>query len=114
MSDDERYNGWRNHETWCVNRWLDNEESSDRSWRDQAKHIWHRACADATFSRREIATHTLAEALKEELTEAIPELTGLWQDLLVGSLSAVDWHEIADGMLDALPDDETAELAEDD
>jgi len=37
MSDDKRYNGWTNYETWVVNLWLANEEPSYREWRGQAQ-----------------------------------------------------------------------------
>jgi hypothetical protein len=37
MSDDKKYNGWTNYETWNVALWLDNEQSSERHWRGAAQ-----------------------------------------------------------------------------
>lgn len=31
----KEYNGWTNFETWNVNLWLDNEQSSQEYWQEQ-------------------------------------------------------------------------------
>ena len=52
------------------------------------------------FTVSEDARYSLADALKDEMTEAAPDLGGtLWSDLLGAALSEVDWAEIADNML---------------
>lgn len=84
------YNGWSNYETWCVNLWLSNEESSQRQWTGRA---------------RELATETgapirLADELKTWVTEEAPELKpSLYSDLLMAALGSVNWLEIARELL---------------
>lgn len=40
MSEDKKYNGWTNYETWNVALWLDNEEGSYNYWRETAQEIY--------------------------------------------------------------------------
>lgn len=106
MSDkDETYNGWTNHSTWCVKLWMDNEEASYRYWKEVTRHTWDNAEADETFTRRELATYALADTLKNEFTEAMPEIEGVWQDLLTTALGETNWQEIATSLLAEHDDD---------
>ena len=79
---DERYNGWKNYETWCVSLWIENEEPS------------------YLYSRELVAGKDkgdAAQALKEWITEASPLTDAtLYTDLLNAALSEVDWYEIAE------------------
>ena len=43
MSDDQRYNGWTNYETWAVKLWMDNEEGFYRAWQDRTQDAWDQA-----------------------------------------------------------------------
>jgi hypothetical protein len=38
----DRYNGWTNYETWCVNLWLSNDEGSSRYWNAAAEDAWRK------------------------------------------------------------------------
>lgn len=87
-----KYNGWANYETWAVNLWLENEESSYRYWRARAKEVRGQGPKAAA---REI----LATELKTVLEDDMPELEGPFADLLNSALDEVDWHEIAKNLL---------------
>lgn len=102
MSGPETYNGWRNYETWAVKLWIDNEEETVNYWRQAAIDAWTDADADATFTHRERARFILADRLKAEHEEAVPELTGVWTDLLNAAMSEVGWDEIAESMIDGI------------
>lgn len=95
------YNGWHNYETWAVKLWIDNEEPSYNAWRERTALLW--ADEERTFSpymsRSECARIALADDLKEYHEEVMPEVPGVWSDLLTAALSEVDWFEIADAML---------------
>ena len=91
------YNGWSNYETWAVALWMDNAESSYRYVREMARDI----VADAEDDRPEYlnadeyARFTLADKLHEEYEEAMPEVEGVWADLLRAGFNGVNWTEIA-------------------
>lgn len=76
------YNGWTNYETWVLKLWIDNEQSSQEYWLEEAK------TAESTG--------TLADQMKDEYEEAMPETTGVWSDLLTSALGEVNWYEIAE------------------
>jgi hypothetical protein len=103
------YNGWANYETWAVKLWIDNEEGTYNYWRDHAREIldgWR--SSDKThwhdwqqgFTPEERAALQLAENLKGEHQEALPGLQGFAADLLNAAMSEVNWHEIAESLLD--------------
>jgi hypothetical protein len=114
MSNDDRYNGWTNYETWCVHLWLSNEEGSYRHWREEAER--HRKDAERHANvRRGILTveeesrYRLGESIKESFEESHPfrgEFPAMafapcvYCDLLDSALSQVDWYEVADAFLE--------------
>lgn len=87
---DTRYNGWTNYETWVVNLWLTNEEGSDTYWRERAEEL----CVSNDWDK-DAAASDMADELKAQHEEFMPEVTGVFSDLLRSSLDAVDWQEIA-------------------
>lgn len=103
MTDETRnnsYNGWKNYETWNVALWLDNEESSQRYWRDVTQECYDSAVAEKPFTRDERARFDLAKRLQEEIVESAPDLgASMWSDLLNAAMSEVDWLEIAESWL---------------
>lgn len=91
------YNGWSNYETWLVKLWMDNDEDSCRYWQEQAQ------CAR---SERENARFVLANMLKDEHEESMPEVAGVYLDLLAAVLGEINWREIADSLLEDAEDTE--------
>lgn len=105
----KEYNGWHNFETWLVNLWIDNEESSQEHWRTVAQEIWDWLPKDQEY-RKDEASRTLSESLKSHFEEANPcQGSGFWTDLMGAALSEVNWHEIATNMLEEIAQEETEE-----
>lgn len=100
------YNGWTNYETWCVNLWIDNEESSQRYWAEQADECLRLGFADEVLTREQRATHTLADILRDEHCERFADVSEeriantVFADLMNAALSEVNWHEIAKHLVD--------------
>src|SRR3990167_1963773 len=88
------YNGWSNYETWAVKLWLDNEEADYRYWIGETDSI-----ARGNTSRG-AAISDLAEMLKREHEEALPELSGFAANLLTSAFRKVEWWEIAKALID--------------
>lgn len=97
---DKTYNGWTNYETWLVALWIDNDSGSYGFWRDTAREVYEQADADRTFSKEDNAKITLSKHLQGDITDAAPETTGLYCDLLTGALQEVNWYEIASNWID--------------
>lgn len=106
IAKEEQYNGWTNYETWAVSLWIDNEESTQTYWRQEAARETEQAVncqmvEDGTWTIKEAARFSLAERLKEEITDTAPEMTAsVYSDLLQRSLDRVNWKEIAHNLID--------------
>lgn len=87
MSDRDQYNGWTNYETWNVKLWIDNDQGSYEYWRERTRE-----------SGGDVAD--LAQWLRDEHEDGMPEIDGTYADLLRGALSDVNWHEIAESMIE--------------
>ena len=96
---DTTYNGWRNYETWAVKLWMDNDESSYRRWNDEARTAYERVEARDTFTREESAALVLMSILKSEHEADMPDVEGVYGDLLLAAMSEIDWYAIAQHMI---------------
>ncbi len=85
---DKRYNGWANYETWLVALWMDNDYGTVDHWNEVAEELWDED--DPHKSQR-----LLANRMKDEITEHMPDLKGLYADMLNAAFAEVDWDEIA-------------------
>jgi hypothetical protein len=103
----EGYNGWTNYETWVVNLWMDNEQGSQEFFREQAREIYDAAAPCQFFTQEERARLRFADWLKEHYDENIPDMPGVYGDLLGGALSKVNWNEIARHYIDAAKEEVT-------
>lgn len=120
MSEDRKYNGWANYETWNVALWMGNEQGSSEYWCERAEDCVKRAkggdgnpYADNTRDR---ASMLLADELKDwheevmhDMLDEAKQSASMWSDLLGAALSEVDWREIADHHVDDVEiEEETA------
>ena len=96
----ETYSGWTNYETWNVKLWIDNEEGDYDYWNEQARECYDEEEADTYSTKEESAVYELAGRLKSFFEENTPTVTGCYADLLNGALSEVNWHEIAQAIVD--------------
>ena len=115
MSDDKKYNGWTNYETWAVNLWMSNDEGSYRYWEETAQEVWADAEAGTyDWQTREFqADYALAERLKDEHEENVPVAeASVYTDLLQAALDSVNWQEIAEHLLADVDKTEAIEAEE--
>ena len=87
----KEYNGWFNYETWLVKLWIDNEEGTQSYWQEQAEEHFRR--------NGEEDISDLAHMLKEQHEDVLPELDGFASDLMNAAMSEVNWHEIAESLI---------------
>lgn len=103
-TETKTYNGWHNYETWAVALWIDNDQGTYEWARDLAREARSEAAdpdlRSPYWTEAEHVRFTLADNLKESLEEQMPEVEGMWADLLNAAFSEVDWQEIADHYLD--------------
>lgn len=94
---DEKYNGWKNYETWAVALWIDNEQWSQ----EYARELAEQATTDSSISEGRTAEGVLADTIKQwvEGQNPLAETATLFSDLLNAALSEVDWYEIAEHYL---------------
>jgi hypothetical protein len=102
----KKYKGWTNYETWVVNLWISNEQSTYCYWREQAR--MHRENAGeckqvqgGIWTECKAATFNLADQLEEEVTEGASRIeASMYSDLVLAALGEVNWGEIADSWLE--------------
>jgi len=92
------YQGWTNYETWNVNLWLVNGQSSLECWQDRA-----RAMLETHRTRK--AVSVLAQLLEAHYDEEAncwigDRWDGCFIDLLRASLREVNWREIAEALIE--------------
>lgn len=91
---DTRYNGWNNYETWNAKLWIDNDQGECEYWDEQADD-----CLSDADGDQGDAVEYLSARLEDYHAENMPELSGVYADLLQASLRAIDWREIAGSMI---------------
>ena len=80
----EKYNGWKNYETWLVARAIDNDRAAEH-WRERAEEL--RDTYDLSSEKQEFYT---------ELAETEIPASGMFADLFNSALREVSWYDIAE------------------
>jgi len=76
----KEYNGWTNYETWLINLYFGDDTD------------WIHARVNDAHSVYDLAK-MIEDWVKDE--EVMPQLDGVYSDLLDGALSEVNWYELA-------------------
>jgi uncharacterized membrane protein YheB (UPF0754 family) len=98
----ERYNGWTNYETWCVNLWIENDQGDSCYWQERiADELTDWEDSEDKDELRDEVIGNLSTQLEEYInSEQMPEVHGVYADLLTTALQAVDWDEIVTAWVD--------------
>jgi hypothetical protein len=104
MTNQDTYNGWTNYETWNWKLWMDNDEGTQEYWASEAERVIENTQDTSAEFAWISATSDLAKQLKTEcedwLESWMPEQAGPFADILNAAVNLIDWHEIADSLLD--------------
>ena len=100
------YNGWTNYETWNVALWW-GESGMDGYWYGEAESLLSYADEDADDYEDDVIRE-LADQMREQTTEEMPVVTGMWADLLMAAMGNVNWREIAEGVVEEVMADRKA------
>lgn len=74
--------------------------------------VYENAEPAGVFTKAERAALDLMDELKDQHEEAMPEVQGVFADLLNAAMSEVNWHEIAKHYIDAAVENAEAETTE--
>ena len=89
MSEHERYNGWTNYETWCLNIWIDNDQYLAERKAELIREV------SINYDDRQVyELSLLLESMVEELREDALQV-GLLSDLLGGAIGKINFYELA-------------------
>ena len=101
---EKTYNGWKNRETWVVALWIDGTEISQKFWDDKARDALNLHSKVTNFVEdQEAAVVYLSDDLRITIETASPIYgNNVYADLLNGALENVDWHEIAEHLIEGL------------
>ncbi len=92
----QKYNGWRNWETWNCNLWFDDFFTED------AANMY--AMAEDENEAIMLLESYIEETVTELVTEGIPD-SGFAADIISQGLQAVDFREIAEHYIDDMVSD---------
>jgi len=94
----ETYNGWANFETWIVRLWMSNDRDAYVHWRSRTEEVLRESKTKEPVGG---ALGQLADQVRDAIEGqcTIPK-ANLAADLMNAALSRVDWHEVAEALID--------------
>jgi hypothetical protein len=99
--NNEQYNGWTNYETWNAKLWMDNDQSSYSYWNETAAEAWNETDEDDDAeTRTQEAVRVLEDRLESEHEENMPEVRGMYADILRSAMDRINWREIAASLIE--------------
>jgi hypothetical protein len=106
---DERYQGWKNYETWAVALHINNDQPTQDYWHEAAREAIETAQPTEVWTADEAARYGLEDLLKDhhetgaaDTIEAAGAECGVFADLLNSALENVSWEEVAANLLEAV------------
>jgi len=102
------YQGYANYESWAISLWLNNDEGAYRFWTEQATDLLEQYEGDQDQAR-----DILSDQIKDSIEDNIPEVYGMYRDLLTTALDRVDWYEVADSFMEEALDEYKANHEDD-
>lgn len=98
------YEGWKNHATWAVALWIDNDQGLNEMVLEMAREAKENNPTDSDENSYSEAVVSLSDSIKEfvEQENPVADEATMWSDLMAGALSDVEWREIAEHELSKL------------
>lgn len=95
------YNGWTNYETWCVRMWMSNDPGEEMHWYAECEELMQEMEGESSKK----IVWALGAKMQEHYYDSIPEVEGMWADLLSAALGECNWDEIASHIVDDVKED---------
>lgn len=102
------YQGYKNYQTWNVALWIGNKYSQYHYWQERAKMIKDviangdcKQVQDGIWTAEKATRYLLADEIEAMFTvHPLADDATMYSDILGHALGQVDWHEVADSILE--------------
>lgn len=98
VAQEEGYQGFKNYGTWVVTLWIENDQGEYEYWRERVQELTPEGGFTQEEQVRSDYLVELAQELQDYHEENMPEVRGVYADLLGAALEEVDWFQVADNL----------------